>query len=281
MKIYYLNLDRRPDRRGAMELQFERLMLDVERIASIDAIDFSDSDMPSGTRISKPEYACFLSHREAWKRFVDSGDEYALVLEDDTVLAPDLKFVLSDPEIDKFDFDLLHVETWPYQVWVDRDSRGEIGGLNVRRTHSYFYGTAAYILTRKFAKRALDEIDVPARPVDVMFLDPGWMTPRPNVLQLDPAPVTQECFISSRQIKQQDDSDIRLPTQYHYQDTMKEQPAWDRLKETPTYKKLKWTITCVRFWLDGSVVLRPIAYSGETDTQSAPVSMEQGKADAN
>jgi glycosyl transferase family 25 len=95
MKIYLINLDRRPDRRAAMEgeaaktgLSFTRLSaLDGQSPASAEVDHWFASSGPLGA-LSHSEKCCALSHRAAWEALAASGEDYAAILEDDVRLAP-------------------------------------------------------------------------------------------------------------------------------------------------------------------------------------------------
>mmetsp|Transcript_1965 Transcript_1965/g.5721 ORF Transcript_1965/g.5721 Transcript_1965/m.5721 type:complete len:374 (+) Transcript_1965:75-1196(+) len=111
----YINLDRRPDRRTTVEsivAQHPWLAANVERVQAVDGRDLSWPRLV-GDRLVAPEAelealraaragratagttrggrsnhltlgacGCALSHRKAWRALVDSGLEWALVLED-------------------------------------------------------------------------------------------------------------------------------------------------------------------------------------------------------
>src|SRR3954464_14935893 len=94
MRIYLINLERRPDRLEAMTAQADALGLTLERIAAVDgaAVEPAELDRwfenggPLG-EIPRGDKACLLSHRLAWERFLASGDSHAVFLEDDVVLS--------------------------------------------------------------------------------------------------------------------------------------------------------------------------------------------------
>ncbi len=47
-------------------------------------------------RTTKPgEIGCYFSHVKAWRAFLETGDDYGLICEDDLVLGPDLEKVLA------------------------------------------------------------------------------------------------------------------------------------------------------------------------------------------
>ncbi|MEJ3619757.1 MULTISPECIES: glycosyltransferase family 25 protein [Brachymonas] len=113
MKIYVLNLDRRPDRMAKVASQMESLGLHFERISAIDgkeedaqvALVAKRKFLLNQKRLpSRGEQACAASHVKIWKNFLCSGASHALILEDDVLLAPSVPAFIEDflrePELD-------------------------------------------------------------------------------------------------------------------------------------------------------------------------------------
>jgi len=96
-RCYLLNLDRSPERLTHMHAQLTRLGIDYERVPGVDGMALDDTSFREHTRENryyKPircgEVGCQLGHLKALQCFVDSGARYALILEDDAELDPDL-----------------------------------------------------------------------------------------------------------------------------------------------------------------------------------------------
>ena len=116
MKAYCINLDRRPDRLDHMTGQFGRHGMPFERIPAVDCqrpevAAEATKCLPTslGPRISAAAYACFQSHREAWRRLVASGESHGLILEDDLLLADGIAEYLGDGWVPP-DADLVRLE---------------------------------------------------------------------------------------------------------------------------------------------------------------------------
>ena len=94
MRIYLINLGRRPDRLAAMQAQAAGLGLPLDRVEAVDAklvepalLDrWFAAGGPLG-EIPRGDKACLLSHRLAWQEFLASGDDHAVFLEDDVKLS--------------------------------------------------------------------------------------------------------------------------------------------------------------------------------------------------
>lgn len=98
--IIYLviNLPSAKDRRDAMLAQSERFGVDMQIISAISGNDLPPDDSTTGyDRAARERYytkhlipnevACVMSHRKAIKTFLDSPAEYAVIMEDDALLA--------------------------------------------------------------------------------------------------------------------------------------------------------------------------------------------------
>lgn len=81
--MYCINLERRPDRKAKMRMEFEKAGLDVEF--------FKATDGGYEGHISSSEYGCADSHIRIWKEIHQKGLEWALVFEDDAQLVSDFK----------------------------------------------------------------------------------------------------------------------------------------------------------------------------------------------
>jgi GR25 family glycosyltransferase involved in LPS biosynthesis len=109
VQVYCINLKKRPDRwtrfiaqRGVQEIK------KIAKFERFEAVDGKEIDVQNDDRISVRTkrnilyqmrrdhedldtvggIGCYLSHAAIWKKFLDSGDDYCIVLEDDA-LVPD------------------------------------------------------------------------------------------------------------------------------------------------------------------------------------------------
>lgn len=104
VNIYYINLDKRDDRKRQFEAQVAlSAMPPVERVTAIHGLSLNtrfDKNIGVHTRVqvitehrrshyeihSRGALGASFSHISAWKTFLDSGAEYALIIEDDAQL---------------------------------------------------------------------------------------------------------------------------------------------------------------------------------------------------
>jgi hypothetical protein len=80
MKMYVINLDNRPDRLISLATEIEKIGLEVVRIPAISSNELKQSSHPF---VSREVAACFLSHIKALEAFIESGDSFGLIVEDD------------------------------------------------------------------------------------------------------------------------------------------------------------------------------------------------------
>jgi glycosyl transferase family 25 len=163
--ILVINLARRDDRLAAMDGQLGALRLPYERVEAIDgrnllAVNSADPGLTRG------EIACHRSHRLAWQRLMDSGEERALILEDDVILSPRLPAFLKRPEAWPEDADLVRLETRGEEVHLSVRTVRSPSGVGLRELRTGQNGAAAYIIGRTAAMHLLSSDDSGTLPVD-------------------------------------------------------------------------------------------------------------------
>jgi len=191
MIVYYvINLDRRPDRRLSLLTHLGPQELRIKRVSAVDGRDGSP-DTPN-TSLSSGEEGCWASHRKVMKEFLDSGQEYCVVLEDDAQLIPKSEVQLG-PVVKSLiqlmkdeNLGVLQIGTIP-RLYSLKSSHGlgfmlaeaitgvrskevRISGLRQRfYKHQYRAGTHAYLISRKSAKVLHASNNPPLFPADSFF----------------------------------------------------------------------------------------------------------------
>ena len=90
--IYWINLDRSPDRKKSMEEMFQDDAFQGIPNVRISAVDGKNPDnlqkllTTRNTKQTDSEYGCLLSHLESIRTFNNSKYDIALIMEDDTTL---------------------------------------------------------------------------------------------------------------------------------------------------------------------------------------------------
>jgi GR25 family glycosyltransferase involved in LPS biosynthesis len=138
---YYINLDRSPDRRAAMEAQLGRFDL-TERYRRFQAVDGALSGYAS-PRLTPGELGCFASHHQLLRQNLDCAS-HLHIIEDDVVLASCtanvVEQIVGSAMID--DYDLLFTDmAVPVDFKFYREARTRYG----RQVHRPADGTATTV----------------------------------------------------------------------------------------------------------------------------------------
>uniref|UniRef100_A0A6C0AP78 Glycosyl transferase family 25 domain-containing protein n=1 Tax=viral metagenome TaxID=1070528 RepID=A0A6C0AP78_9ZZZZ len=168
-KLYYINLDNRPDRRKMFEGQLAlAAMPPVERISAIHGLSVDikkDKRVGMNARVqvvteyrrshyeihSRGAIGASLSHLKVWQAFLKSGAKYALIMEDDAQLPPTFAMMVRDCAKDL----PLKWDTWILGWSHTPVDTGKEASPFKRILH--FIGAHCYIITRKAAQAFVDE----------------------------------------------------------------------------------------------------------------------------
>ena len=202
MLVLVINLDRHKLRFERMNAQLAACGLSFERMRAVDGAELSDDDMAAMLSptplidLSRPEVACLLSHRAAWRRFLAGDDELCCVLEDDVRLAEDFGPALkAASDWASPPFDVIKIETMHQRVWVSREKRPAFPGHVLSRLRSCHQGTAGYIVSREGARRLLDFTMRMDLAIDDLMFGAAIGSGNLDVLQLEPALCIQEMWL--------------------------------------------------------------------------------------
>lgn len=189
MQIYYINLDRSPDRYAFMETQLEQLGLSATRIAAVDAETAALPVGPAWRGFRPTEIACFLSHLECWKQIAAGPHDVGVVLEDDVAVAGSAGTLLKADWHMPAGVDVLKLETTRQMVRASVKADLPNTEFAYRRLYSFHLGAAAYALSRAAAARLVRLTDSSQlEPADIFIFSPNGPFSRNAVMaQLDPA----------------------------------------------------------------------------------------------
>lgn len=155
--IYWINLDFSVERRNRMEELFKDSCFDLVTNIRIPAVDGKTFDfkilLGPETQISNNvEYAGFLSHLEAIRKFSESDFETAIIFEDDVSLdfkkywrKPIKEIMAKAPQ----DWEILMISYISQSLPIF---------TYTRNSNATYVSSAAYILKRKTAKKLIDSI---------------------------------------------------------------------------------------------------------------------------
>ena len=206
MRIYLINLGRRPDRLAAMERQAGPLGLALTRVEALDAAarpGAADPWFAAGGPLGEipgGDKACLVSHRMAWEQFVASGEAHAVFLEDDVRLKPSAGALLGDDGWIPRGVGVVKLEHYgpPGQRVLLTDMRRVGEDFRLGRMLSRHTGAAAYLLSRDAAQMLLAQTRFDL-PVDHLLFNPNNSSLFAKLApwQLLPAIARQEQFVGS------------------------------------------------------------------------------------
>lgn len=199
MRAYYINLARRPERRAAMEQRFAALGMPCQCVEAVVPAEITAEQRqlfcaPDAYRWqTEGELACSLSHAKALRAFLATEDNFAAVFEDDAILSASLPGFLEAFAKAAGDIDILRLETDNGRLRLPSSPHTRIAGFAVYRLYNAGGGAAAYIVSRRAARRILDGTEILASLTDQALFNPRAPLSRQLVVrQLVPALAIQE-----------------------------------------------------------------------------------------
>jgi len=204
MRLYLINLARRPDRLAAMLGQAAHL----ERVEALDAAQVEPETLnrwfedggPLG-EIPRGDKACLLSHRRAWELFIAGRDSHAVFLEDDVRLSASAPALLAASDWIPSDAAVVKLEHYgpPGQRVLLTDMRAGPPDFQLGRMLSRHTGAAAYILSRPAAELLLRQTRFDL-PVDHLLFNPNnsRLFTQLKPWQLLPAIARQQEFVGEK-----------------------------------------------------------------------------------
>lgn len=198
MLIYYINMDRRADRREFMEQQLEQLGLTATRIPARTPEQLTPDDIaaycdPRRLRWQTPEeFSCSMSHVAAMTALLATSEDYALILEDDAILSLSLPAFIWAHDTAPPGIDLLRLETSHKRLTLARDDLPSLAGIAFCRNSGWEAGGAAYIVSRRAAEILVRSERMKLRQCDLAMFDPSERIARQAIVrQADPALAVQ------------------------------------------------------------------------------------------
>ena len=167
VKTYIINLKRSTDRKRYITQEVSNYtFMDIEWMDAIDGKQLSQMEISSSFNTekfvshyhrlpAKGEIGCTLSHRKCYRQLLDSNAPYALILEDDVsfICPENTEYVIKEGvrllEEGRADIILFVSKVWLYNLPHKINSKYSAYPIYNA------YGTYAYLINRKGAKRML------------------------------------------------------------------------------------------------------------------------------
>lgn len=182
MRIFVINLARRPDRMDAMTGQLGRLGLAFERFDAVDAktahpVELSAPFAAEGAmaELTAGDKACTMSHMMLWRRIASGGDSHAVILEDDILLSDAAPQFLQNSDWIPPAAGLVKIERYGDRDQLTLVGRGvpaadrEIAPLLSRHP-----GSGGYIISREKAALLAGLREKIAVPIDQLLFNPVY-----------------------------------------------------------------------------------------------------------
>ncbi len=97
-QTYLINLDRAKERFLAVDEQFQQAGVSYERFSAVDARFLDQEKYQINNQYTRDfipgEIGCYLSHIKVLRKFLESDNQFAVIVEDDAKLASDYKAIL-------------------------------------------------------------------------------------------------------------------------------------------------------------------------------------------
>jgi glycosyl transferase, family 25 len=181
LKTWVINLDRAPDRLQRIAARLDALGLPWERLPAVDArvlspaqqalLDTAGYRRKHGMDPVPGELGCYLSHVEAIDRFLASGADFGLVLEDDVKLKDSLPAVLEGLMQHPGRWDMVKLSA--VHSGTPQPVLAVAPGHHLAVMLSQCTGSSAYLLNRRAAQAYAAGLLPMSLPYDHVF-DQGW-----------------------------------------------------------------------------------------------------------
>jgi glycosyl transferase family 25 len=159
MQAFVINLKKELNRREFQKAQLTKLGLTYNIVEAISTNDIENQTYKKHHHdwvrpLRRPELACYFSHKEIWKKIINSN-EPALVLEDDALLSRHTKPLL-DSLFSLTDVDLVNLEVRMRKKFLSRKKIKINNHFELLRLYQDRTGAAAYVLFPSGAKKLLE-----------------------------------------------------------------------------------------------------------------------------
>ena len=180
MRIFVINLARRPDRMAAMAAQLDRLGLAYERFDAVDgktcdptALNAPFSVEGAMAELTPGDKACTSSHICLWREIASGSDGYAVILEDDVELSSAAPSFLKSTDWIPPDAGLIKIERYGDKDQLTLVGRGtQVLDREIAPLQSRHPGSGGYIISReKAALLAALTVKI-AVPIDQLLFNP-------------------------------------------------------------------------------------------------------------
>ena len=199
--IYVINLSKDIERRIFIEQQLIIKNIEFQFIEAIEGNRLNDGDLnifsnKSIMKLHANEFACILSHQKAWKKFLETKNDWAIFCEDDVHFSSYLNGFLEKINIDTQRVYVLRLETFKSSAIFSSASQ-PLGNRTIRTMLSNQGGTAGYLINRATAEALIAAVPQMENALDIEMFDPARRFYKDlEILQIDPAICIQDAILN-------------------------------------------------------------------------------------
>ncbi|WP_174801803.1 glycosyltransferase family 25 protein [Martelella limonii] len=202
MLVYIINLPKHTERRKHLAERFAAAGLEPIWVEAVDGHAIADEEIAARAAypragsyaLSRTQYGCYLSHLKCWQAFLATDQSHAAIFEDDIHLGEGFGSFLHEAQRHfPADGDLVKLETCLQLVRMPARPISKISDRDLYRLASRHLGAAAYIVSRKGARKLEENSDKFSMGVDAILFNPRPLLKHPMVAyQVDPAICIQD-----------------------------------------------------------------------------------------
>jgi len=173
-KFFVINLDSKPDRLEDVSKQLHQYGIEFERFSAVMGSELDQStieefyDAKGNAKkyykeMSVGEIGCYLSHIQLWKRIIEENLDFAVILEDDLTVKPEIANLIDA---------LTQIQNWDYIKLTGPKGKKIVDQQAINETFSLAYynkapiGTSAQAVSKQGAEKLLASTQPFIRPVD-------------------------------------------------------------------------------------------------------------------
>lgn len=155
-KVFYINLDRRPDKNQIIQQELERHGITAERFSAVDGQTLQATD-----KLMPGEIGCALSHARILKTMVEHSWKNILILEDDAEFIPDLQ--------EYFKNNAHNIPEWDMLYFGGNHLNEPVRINNAISRITRTYTTSHYAVNLNIAQGLINRIEQLNNQVDVAY----------------------------------------------------------------------------------------------------------------
>jgi glycosyl transferase, family 25 len=176
-KIFVINLDSSVDRIENMQAQCNELGIEFERVSAVRGKNLSNDEKAAVYNLdvnlakydkvlNDGEIGCYMSHAKCWEQIVVQNLDYALILEDDAILTPEITGYIAKlaDSTQEWDYIKLSHGRKPKSI-LNAIDLGD--GLSLGQCIKLPSTTTGQLVSLAGAKKLLQHAYPIARPIDI------------------------------------------------------------------------------------------------------------------